>query len=104
MQHCLKQVVKATIMCQDNVIAVGYNDIQNDEVTECPRKDMPTGEGYELCRDTCKQQGHAEIQAVNNLSEGHYENCYLVLEGHTYVCDPCKQALYRKGITEFVIR
>jgi deoxycytidylate deaminase len=115
MQHCLKQIVKATIVHTGapnidarGTLAVGYNDI-NNEVSECPRKDMPTGEGYHLCKEVCDQQGHAEIQALRQLEERYGkdfydEDCKVIIEGHTYACDACKQALYRKGITEIEIR
>ena len=41
---CLKQVVTATISRKGKVLVVGRNDISNDEITECPRKEMESGQ------------------------------------------------------------
>ena len=102
--RCLKQIVKATIYDQnDEVISVGYNDITKEEVTECPRKGMVSGEGYHLCKEVCGQEAHAEIVALRNAGSRDLNNCYLKLEGHSYACEPCKQALRLRGINTIMI-
>ena len=106
MKHCLKQVVKASIYNYNHeLLLVAYNYIENDSVTECPRKDMKTGEGYELCASICNQKGHAEIQAVNKANQLGIDllDCYLVLEGHTYICDTCIDYMELYGLLEWRI-
>ena len=69
---------------------------------ECPRKDLPTGEGYELCKSVCEQNAHAEVDACqkagNNAIGG---TLYLI--GHTYCCEDCKRTMRNFGIEKVVI-
>lgn len=94
---CVKQVVTATIITPDGRRYVGRNDCNNAQKT-CPRADMPTGMGYELCRDICQQPGHAEIQALAAAGDADLSESSLYLEGHTYVCAPCMQAVAARGV------
>lgn len=98
---CLKQTVRATIITPDGEWFIGTNHVENPQPS-CPRADLPTGVGYELCRDICRQPAHAE---VNALFEAGYRarGATLYLEGHTYACEPCKAACAAAGITEIVI-
>jgi deoxycytidylate deaminase len=100
-QECLKQVVHATIFRYGTEISTGSNSISNDEVTECPRVGMETGEGYHLCKEVCGQSHHAEISALVNAGDQDLTDCYIVLEGHTYVCDNCMSALKERGLTRW---
>jgi deoxycytidylate deaminase len=100
----MKQVVKATIYNRhDEIISIGYNDITNEEVTECPRADIPTGEGYHLCKEVCGQLGHAEVVALKNAGNRDLTECYIKLKGHTYACDACRSALLERGISVIII-
>ena len=105
MKRCLKQVVKASIVKEGITVVVAYNDITNEDVSQCPRMGMPSGEGYEYCRHLCKQQGHAEIQALNRARylDIDVRGCTLILEGHSYVCEECQKQLIKEGITEWVL-
>ncbi len=98
---CAKQVVTATIVTPSGRRFIGTNHCLNAQ-SKCPRRDMPTGMGYELCRDICQQPGHAEIQALMNATMTqpnlHLHGSVLYLEGHTYVCESCLQALGAAGV------
>jgi len=98
---CAKQVVTATIVCTDGSQFVGTN-FGNNAQSVCPRADLPTGVGYELCRDICQQEAHAEVVAIRRAS-AMTKGATLYLEGHTYACDSCKRAAEKAGIAEIII-
>lgn len=98
---CAKQVVTATIVTPVGERFVGTNYVRNHQPI-CPRADMPTGVGYHLCKEVCDQSGHAEPNAIAAAGEK-AKGAVLYLEGHTYACDPCKEAADRAGIREIVI-
>lgn len=98
---CAKQTVTATIVMPDGRRFVGTNFARNPQPT-CPRADMPTGVGYELCRSICQQEAHAEVNAIA-AAGGKAEEATLYLEGHTYACEPCKAACAAAGIVAIVI-
>lgn len=98
---CVKQRVIATIITPDGKRFVGENDCLNAQKI-CPRGNLPTGQGYELCKSICQQTNHAEINAV--ILAGKYSfGSKLYLEGHTYACEPCKSFCLENGIDEIVI-
>lgn len=103
---CLKQSVYAMIEVGDKKV-FGTNKMLNDEVKECPRdlQGYVSGAGYQLCKDICRQDSHAEVDAIKNakilgidVSGGK-----LTLVGHTYCCNDCKDAMHEVGITEVEI-
>lgn len=98
---CAKQTVTATIIAADGRRFVGTNFVRNPQPT-CPRGDLPTGVGYEMCREICDQFGHAEINAIAAAGVAACGGV-LYLEGHTYACDPCKAAAWLAGIRMIVI-
>lgn len=102
---CLKQTVKAIIVTQDGQRILGSNAINND-VDICPRvvENMPTGEGYHLCKDVCNQNEHAEVTAIQNAKKQgmDIQGATLMLTGHTYCCDNCISSMKEAGITKAV--
>lgn len=98
---CTKQTVTATIVTPEGERFVGTNFVRNAQPV-CPRADMPTGVGYELCRTVCDQSGHAEPNAIAAAGEK-ARGATLYLEGHTYACEPCKAACAEAGVREIVI-
>jgi len=97
---CAKQETIAIIENNGRYF-VGSNWCWNKQ-EECPRKDLPTGVGYELCEEICEQSSHAEedacVVAGDNAKGG-----TLYLLGHTYCCDNCKSIMNLYGIKEVVI-
>lgn len=98
---CAKQLAVATIITQCGKVFWGRNDaLQPAQV--CPRGDLPSGEGYALCRDVCRQPGHAEVMALH--AAGHWaEGAVLVLSGHKAVCADCSAACDAAGIARIVV-
>jgi len=102
---CARRVVKATIVTPSGMQFEGTNHCLNAQPT-CPRAHLPTGVGYEFCRDVCEQPGHAEIQALWNASLAqphlHLSGSICYIEGHTYVCENCNKALFEAGVGQVV--
>lgn len=99
---CAKQTVTATIVLPGGSRFVGTNHCYNAQ-QKCPRAGMPTGMGYELCRDICQQPGHAEVQALMCAALAGYTQldggvCFI--EGHTYACASCIEALRIAGVED----
>lgn len=99
-RRCAKQDTIAIIVNQGQTW-IGSNWCENPQ-TECPRKDLPTGVGYEMCKNICKQHSHAEVDACEKAGSN-AEGGTLYLIGHTYCCDSCKKIMCDFGIKEVVI-
>lgn len=98
---CAKQRVVATIVSPDGASFVGENECLEAQ-WPCPRKDMATGEGYHLCKEICQQVGHAEIVALTKAGE-RARGSSIYLQGHTYICDACKEACRAAGISQMFV-
>ena len=98
---CAKMTLKATIVALDGSRHVGTNYVNNPQKT-CPRADMPTGVGYELCKSICDQPAHAEVNACLAAGEK-ARGGTLYLEGHYYACDDCKRVCAEHGVVEIVV-
>lgn len=98
---CVKQTVRATLVLRNGRRMAGTNCCRTPQAI-CPRAHLPTGHGYEMCRDICHQVGHAEVvvlQAAGELARG----AKLFVEGHTYVCEPCLRAAQRAKVADVLI-
>ena len=80
---------------------IGSNWCNNSQDI-CPRSNMKTGEGYELCRSICNQDYHAEVDACIKAGTN-AKGGILYLLGHTYCCDNCKEIMNNFGIREVII-
>lgn len=100
MGRCAKQDTLAVIK-NGNRIWTGTNSCKTPQAV-CPRKDLPTGEGYEMCLEICGQTQHAEVQACEKAGDG-ADGATLYLFGHYYCCDMCKKVMDAFGIKEVVI-
>ncbi|WPP05491.1 hypothetical protein [Methylocella tundrae] len=98
---CAKQIVRATIVAVDGSRFVGENDCANPQPV-CPRKDLPTGVGYELCHDVCGQSSHAEIAALKAAGAAARGGA-IYLEGHSYACENCRAACLAAGIARIYV-
>jgi len=97
---CAKQTTIA-IITNGNKFWVGTNECKNPQ-DKCPRKGMKTGEGYELCKQICKQEFHAEVNACMKAGIG-AKGATLYLIGHYYCCEGCKRVMDEFGIAEVII-
>ena len=99
---CAKQTVYAMVVKGDSVITIGSNICLNPQ-SICQRevKGCKTGEGYEWCTEVCQQLGHAEAVAIQNAGcQTH--GATMVITGHTYSCDDCKEAMQQAGIDKVI--
>lgn len=97
---CAKQTVIA-IVVNNGEYWVGSNWCKTPQAV-CPRGDMKTGEGYELCKSVCHQENHAEINALNKAgSNANGGELYII--GHSYCCDTCKNIATERGIKKIHI-
>lgn len=90
---CAKTLVTCTIVTPDGERFVGTNYCRNAQPA-CPRL---LGEGYEKCRSICDQVGHAEIVALS-LAGKKAKGARAYLQGHTYACQICQEALFEAGV------
>lgn len=96
--------------CKQETIAIIENNGRywigsnwcNNPQSECPRKDMSSGTGYNLCREICKQASHAEVDACKQAGKN-ANGGTLYLIGHTYCCDSCKETMSKYGIKRIII-
>ncbi len=97
---CIKQATGAVIVINDEIVASGSN--AGIRVKVCPRVEekCPTGTGYHHCRETCKQEGHAEQMAIKDLLNKNivHSEPALYLWGHWWCCEPCWDAMMTAGI------
>lgn len=95
---CAKTTVVCTLVTPTGKRFVGTNYCNNAQAL-CPRL---LGEGYEKCRSVCQQAGHAEIVALDVAgAEARGSRAYI--EGHTYACQHCQEALFAAGVLSLTI-
>ena len=93
---CKKQRVFAFLVCKNGMVFPGENWCKND-IQECPRAEMATGKGYELCKSVCGQENHAEVDAIKKAGENAHGG-KLYLFGHSYCCEDCKKEMEKYGV------
>ena len=98
--RCAKQITIAIIENKGSYW-IGTNWCRNPQ-DKCPRGNLPSGEGYDKCRDICKQSGHAEENAVKAAGKK-AKGGILYLIGHTYVCDNCRKIMNKAGIKKTIL-
>ena len=103
---CVKQATAAVLVKDGKIIGRGAN--AGKKVKICPRvvQNYPTGQGYHLCKETCRQEGHAEVMAIKNaLFQGYdTDGATLYLEGHWWVCKECWNFIILHGIKRVCLR
>lgn len=95
---CAKQRVVCDIEGGDGTLYQGENACENPQ-SVCPRA---PGEDYTKCQTVCRQQGHAEIQALRAAGEN-ARGGMASLIGHYYVCEPCARAMKAAGVISFCV-
>jgi len=65
----------------------------------CPRLELPSGTGYELCKSH-----HSEVRLAERIEEeGTGSDGVAWLVGHYWSCEPCASSLKRVGVRELRI-
>lgn len=99
---CAKRVVTCELVPLGDQPAVFGANLCASPQPVCPRKD---GEGYIKCKTVCKQDGHAEIQALAAARRKaiNLRGATAIVSGHYYVCESCASALKDAGVADIVI-
>jgi len=97
---CAKQTTIA-IVEKDGEYWIGTNWCQTPQEV-CPRANMPSGIGYDKCREICGQIGHAEENALKSAGTK-ASGATLYLIGHTRVCDNCRSLMDMAGIANTIL-
>nr|BDD47793.1 hypothetical protein 11 [Deltaproteobacteria bacterium] len=93
---CAKLQVIALLVSPKGEIFVGTNWCHEPQEV-CPRADLPSGVGYEMCENVCKQHAHAEVDACIQAGEAaRGSKVYLI--GHSYACDDCMKVMAKHGV------
>jgi len=95
---CAKVTTTAILITTDGDFFVGTNWCKNPQTT-CPRGDMPTGQGYELCKSICEQPSHAEVDVCLKAGS-RAEGSKVILIGHYYACEDCQKVMKKYGVKE----
>jgi len=95
-RKCAKRHVVAIIE-KDEKYYVGSDWCHNPQ-KKCPR--LP-GEDYSKCKTVCKQDGHAEIEAIK-AAKGRARGGVMYLIGHDHCCEPCLVAMGKAGIKKII--
>lgn len=98
--RCAKQITIAIIENKGEYW-IGTNWCGSPQ-KKCPRGDMPSGEGYDLCKSICHQTGHAEENAIKEAGKKS-KGSVLYLIGHTRICDNCQKLIDQAGISKTII-
>ncbi|OYT42338.1 MAG: hypothetical protein B6U78_01465 [Candidatus Aenigmarchaeota archaeon ex4484_224] len=103
--NCLKTKTSATIVKNEKILSVGWNSCSpivnekkykyDERLEVCPRMNVPSGTGYELCSPV-----HAEVRAVLNLrSINPIQNELKRFASHrlSYIFKTIKKELYKNS-------
>lgn len=86
-----------------NVIGIAANGSDYHKTHECERvkKNIPTGQGYELC-EGCHPKNHSESRAIQNARDNGFDpqGTDLYLWGHWWCCEPCWNSMIEVGINQ----
>lgn len=96
---CVKQDVVARLYTPEGELFVGTNRCHNPQQV-CPRDvyGMKSGEGYHLCKEVCRQEAHAEVDAITQAGEK-AKGAIIYLTGHQYACGDCQEVARNAGAT-----
>ena len=97
---CVKRLVMANIIALDGEIFSATNHCDCPQLV-CPRSTMLSGEGYEYCRNICKQKAHAEINALELAGEK-AKGATMYIVGHHYACNNCLEKIKIAGIEHVI--
>lgn len=95
---CAKTTVRCTLVTPDGQRFVGSNWCASPQPV-CPRA---PGEDYQKCKTVCRQQGHAEVDALR-LAGDAAKGAHAYVEGHTYACQNCQEELFGAGVAALSI-
>ncbi|MBW3569008.1 hypothetical protein KY385_02665 [Candidatus Parcubacteria bacterium] len=99
----------SVIVLDGKVIGRGANgsDYHDKHGCERVRRNIPTGQGYELCVG-CHPKNHSEpkaiAEALKNYTKEDLAKSELYLWGHWWLCQPCWNAITEAGIKKVYLQ
>jgi deoxycytidylate deaminase len=98
---CAKRHVWCEIETADERVFYGDNSCENPQAV-CPRE---PGEGYEKCETICRQNGHAEVEAMARAREAgaSLQGSTAFIGGHYYCCVACAEMMREAGVEVITI-
>lgn len=101
--QCRKRPVVAILKSVSGDIFIGENRVTRPQAT-CPRVDAgcKDGGGWDLCKNVCGQQAHAEVDALQQAGEA-ARGGRMLLVGHWRACDDCQKHLNKLGVALEVV-
>lgn len=94
----------SVIVKSGEVLGIGANGSNYHETNGCERvrRNIPTGQGYDLC-EGCNPKNHGEAKAISNalerLSSEDLQDAEIYLWGHWWCCESCWSTMLDKGIS-----
>jgi dCMP deaminase len=99
-----KTMPTGTVLVKDGkIIGRGANGSTYHDEHGCERvrRNIPTGQGYELC-EGCHPKNHSEPTAIRNAQEAGHDTkgAEAYLWGHWWCCESCWNAMIENGIAK----
>jgi len=95
------QQAGVVIVSKDIILGTGANGSTYHKEYGCERvrRNIPTGQGYELC-EGCHPKNHAEQKAIADALQqgGDITQADLYLWGHWWCCQSCWEVMMQSGI------
>jgi deoxycytidylate deaminase len=102
-EHSLDAAMpNASVLVKDGIIiarAANGSDFHKNNECERIRRNIPTGQGYELC-EGCHPKNHSEQSVINEAKDSGFETegSDIYLWGHWWCCGPCWDEMIKSGI------
>lgn len=97
----------SVVVKNERILGRGANGSDYHKLHGCERvkRNIPTGQGYELC-EGCSPKNHSEPKAITDalLHDNDLHGATLYLWGHWWCCEPCWNAMLRVGITNVYVQ
>ena len=103
--NCAKIQTGAVIVKNGKVVGEGFNLCSpvgfkhGETVEKCLRMEVPSGQGYELCKGV-----HAEVVAIVDAGAQNCKDAIMYLCGHYYPCWHCESLARISGIKEIKVQ
>lgn len=102
---CLKQEVFTVLVTKDGQEFFGSNEMKAC-ISICPREELniPSGQGYHHCKETCHQDFHGEHQSCDRAekAEADTNDSIMYIVGHHYCCDNCLNVMRNANVSKVV--
>ncbi len=98
------QPTAAVVVKNGKIVGRGANATKKiqKKIDICPKRaaGYPSGSGYQLCKEICGLEGHAEVMAIRNALQKtkNLKGASMYLAGHWWICKSCWDEIIKVGI------